>query len=182
MSEWTLEFGGDDPTKIDALIGSLVDDHMVARMSANQRGAAAWFRANGDRERAHTTGVFLKRPRVRGAAPILAVYVDSHAMVTDFGVNKDIYLARLANVGFAVSGIEFLPSREGRRTRQQQGQAPQMAPTDVLPALDAREAAEAERLVADLPEALRPSALKAVTNSMRQRKHERTILGREGRI
>ena len=160
----------------------LMDERMAASMSANQRAALAWRRANGDRERAHTTGVFLKRPRVRGAAPILAVYVDSHAMVTDFGVNKDIYLARLANVGFAVSGIEFLPSREGRRTRQQQGQAPQTAPTDVLPALDAREAAEAERLVADLPEALRPSALKAVTNSMRQRKHERTILGREGRI
>jgi hypothetical protein len=95
-------------------MGEVVGRRMASKMSDNQRAAAAWYRANGDRERAHTTGVFLKRPRKAGAAPVLGVYVDSHAMATDFGVNKDIYLARLANIGYEVSGIEFLPSRKRR--------------------------------------------------------------------
>ena len=109
MNEWELEFEAEAPESISSLMREVVDERMSARMSANQRAAAAWYRANGDRERNHTTGVFLKKARVAGAAPVLGVYVDSHAMVTDFGVNKDIYLARLANIGFKVSGIEFIP-------------------------------------------------------------------------
>ncbi|MBP3893476.1 MAG: hypothetical protein J6D34_05465 [Atopobiaceae bacterium] len=172
MDKWELEFGGDEPSGMGELMHEVVDGHMQSRMSANQRAAAAWYRANGDRERAHTTGVFLKKSRVSGAAPILGVYVDSHAMATDFGVNKDIYLARLANVGFAVSGIQFMPSRKGYRpTRAARGTIAEAGPEE-LPELSDEEKRRVESLVADLPDDLRSSASKAIALSMKRQKHQ----------
>ena len=157
-----------------SLMREVVDGRMMARLSANQRAATAWYRANGDRERNHTTGVFLKRGRVAGSAPILGVYVDSHAMATDFGVNKEIYLARLANVGFEVSGIEFVPSREGyRRARKDSASARPVATPEPLPELDESERQTVESLVSELPETLRASASKAVSLSLRREKSEK---------
>lgn len=173
VDEWVGEFGSERPERLDSLMHEVVDGQMSQRMSANQRAAAAWYRANGDRERAHTAGVFLKRPRVAGAAPIMGVYVDSHAMATDFGVNKDIYLARLANVGFAVSGIEFIVSRNGRRARTTEATQRREAPMEEAPQLSAEEQQEVESLVRDLPESLRAAAARAITNAKRREKQEK---------
>ena len=164
-----MEFGDEAPQGMGELMREVVDGRMSRGMSDAQRAAAAWHRCNGDRERSHTTGVFLKRPRVPGAAPILGVYVDSHAMATDFGVNKDIYLARLANVGLAVSGIEFVVSRKGYRAAQARRQE---APVEgrPLPELTADERAEVERLVSELPESLRTAASRAISLSKRREK------------
>lgn len=166
---WELEFGSKAPQGVGGVLREVIDGHMSERMTDNQRAAAAWYRCNGKRERAHTTGVFLKRPRVRGAAPILGVYVDSHSMVTDFGVNKDIYLARLANVGFAVSGIEFVVSRTQHRVARKATQTPPAHPR-ALPALSLEEQQSVESLVANLPESIRASASKAVSLSKRRDK------------
>lgn len=173
VDEWEREFGAQRPERVDALVGEVVDGQMSAKMSANQRAAAAWYRANGDRERTHTTGVFLKRARVAGAAPVLGVYVDSHVMATDFGVNKDIYLARLANIGFMVSGIEFIPSREGYRVKRERAHA-QRPVKETLPELSQEERDEVESLTAQLPEHLRESASKAIALSFRRQKLEKT--------
>ena len=173
MAEWELEFGGDAPQRVDELMRTIVDGKMSSHMTATQQASMAWYRANGDRERAHTTGVFLKRPRITGAPPILGVYVDSHAMATDFGVNKDIYLSRLANIGYEVSGIEFLPSRTGRKSSQVSHQRI-TAPREQLPDLDEAELKEVSGLVAQVPESLRASVSKAVTLSYRREKLKRS--------
>lgn len=170
---WELEFGGREPQAIGRLIGEVVDGQMARKMSDNQRAAAAWYRANGDRERAHTMGVFLRAARVPGAAPILGVYVDSHAMATDFGVNKDLYLGRLANIGFAVSGIEFRVSRAPRRKREQTATHVSQAPA-VLPELTPEEQTHVHELVALAPPALQESVSKAVTNSLKREKWEKS--------
>lgn len=172
MSEWQAEFGSPAPQGVGDLMREVVDGHMASRMTDTQRAAAAWYRANGDREHNHTTGVFLKRPRFAGAPPILCVYVDSHAMVTDFGVNKDIYLARLANVGYEVSGIEFLPSRKEYRTPRPTRDK-QQAPREELPSLTQDEQQTIDELVASLPDDLRPSVSKAVSLSVRRNKLEK---------
>ena len=173
-SSWNLEFGGNDPTRLGPLLGEVVDAQMSRKMSDNQRAATAWYRANGDRERKHTVGVYLKRSRVRGAAPIMGVYVDSHAMATDLGVNKDLYLARLANVGYEVSGIEFRVSRTPKRpTPQGSGAAP--AERTELPLLTAAERLRVQELAAQVPESLRPSVSKAIANSMRRQKLEKSL-------
>ena len=108
---------------IGDLLSRVVGGEMRGRMSAAQRAAAAWYGANGDIERAHTTGVFLKKPKREGAAPILGVYVDSHARLTDFTVNREIYLARLHNAGLELSGIEFRLTRRDRADAQGQAGA-----------------------------------------------------------
>jgi hypothetical protein len=177
VNEWELEFEAEAPESISSLMREVVDERMSARMSANQRAAAAWYRANGDRERNHTTGVFLKKARVAGAAPVLGVYVDSHAMVTDFGVNKDIYLARLANIGFKVSGIEFIPSRAGYHAARSRHEEPKKLPVE-LPELSPQELKEVQILVSDLPEPLKTNAFKAVVLSKRREKLETSQNGK----
>lgn len=173
MDEWDGEFGGERPESVANLMDEVLNRQMARRLSANQRAAAAWFRANGDRERNHTVGVFLKRPRSAGSAPIVGVYVDSHAMATDFGVNKDIYLARLANIGFEASGIEFVVSRQPRRATTTPGERRVEDGPATLPELDAAERQEVESLVRDLPESMRAAAARAVSIAKRREKREK---------
>ena len=173
MDEWDGEFGGERPESVANLMDEVLNQQMARRLSANQRAAAAWFRANGDRERSHTVGVFLKRARSAGSAPIVGVYVDSHAMATDFGVNKDIYLARLANIGFEASGIEFVVSRQPRRAARTSGERRMEEGPSVLPELDAAERQEVESLVRDLPESMRAAAARAVSIAKRREKREK---------
>lgn len=105
----------DSVERLDSLLRGVMGDQVAHKMSANQRALVAWHGANGDRERAHTTRVFLCKPKVAGADPIICVYVDSHSFLTDLTANRDIYLTRLANWGFRVSGIEFGVDREMHR-------------------------------------------------------------------
>lgn len=105
----------DSVESLGSLLRGVMGEHVSGRLSANQRAMVAWYGSNGDRERAHTTRVFLRQAKVRGADPIICVYVDSHSYLTDLTANRDIYLARLANWGFMVSGIEFGVDRELHR-------------------------------------------------------------------
>lgn len=170
---------------IGDLLSRVVGGEMRGRMSAAQRAAAAWYGANGDIERAHTTGVFLKKPKREGAAPILGVYVDSHARLTDFTVNREIYLARLHNAGLELSGIEFRLTRRDRAGAQYEAGAGAGAgggegrsalperprPLD-LPQLDEGKRATIEVAVADLEEPLRSKVAHAMEMSMRRREFE----------
>jgi hypothetical protein len=180
---------------IASVISHFVGSDMRAHMSAAQRAAAAWYRANGDVERSHTTGVFLKRPLRKGDAPILGVYVDSHSRLTDFTVNREIYLARLHNVGLEVSGIEFLLTRHttesgagvrgnaaraagtgtassprpGTRGFSSSGQMPN---TIDLPELTDAQRDEIARSTAGLPESLREKVARAMSYSMRRQRYD----------
>ena len=170
---------------IGEVLSRVVGGEMRGRMSAAQRAAAAWYGANGDIERAHTTGVFLKKPKREGAAPILGVYVDSHARLTDFTVNREIYLARLHNAGLEVSGIEFRLTRRDRAEAQNEAGAGASAgageghsalperprPLD-LPQLDEGKRATIEVAVADLEEPLRSKVAHAMEMSMRRQEFE----------
>ena len=106
-----MEFGSDAPESVGALMHTVVDQQMSAKMSANQRAAAAWYRANGDRERAHTRGVTLVAARKPGADPRMIVYVDSNVLLSDFRANTELYLGRLSMWGLQVSSLEFRLSR-----------------------------------------------------------------------
>lgn len=165
MRSETLE-GHEGASALSDLLEQVVGDAMAGRASAVQRARTAWFGANGDRERAHTTRVFLREGRA-GAAPILCVYVDSHAYVTDLTANRDLYLSRLANWGFYVSGIEFSVDREhvravrAARSGEQAQQAASQEPVELPDDLAAR--------VEQLPEPLRDKVSKAIFASLRKR-------------
>lgn len=175
-------------------------------LSAQQQARNAWWKATGDIEHAHTTGVFLiehtsspktnKTPKTSKppiipatSAPAhpsstptstprkLGVYLDNDMLVVDFSVNKELYLIRLAALGFPVSDIIFKRSRIPHKTT---GQTPSSsAQTDTkdesikthkhqtLPPLLPQEKEEARKLTEHLPRALQPAAQKAIKNSLR---------------
>ena len=95
----------------------------------------AWYAANGDIERAHTTGTFVRGPRRGAAGPVLVVYVDTKARVTDFSANSEVYLARLANAGHPFCKVEFRLSRYPRRPPAPGPHAPR-ARRDRVPLLE----------------------------------------------
>ena len=158
----------DSVTRIDALISEVMSEKIAPRLSANQRAAAAWFGSNGDRERSHTTRVFLRAPRVEGTDPVICVYVDSHAYLTDLSTNRDLYLARLANWGFYVSGIEFAVDREAtwRRIRRVPKPSEQSAQEKEPPSPELL--AQVEEMVKDVPPSLKETISKAIIASMNQ--------------
>lgn len=197
----------------DVLPGVLTRSQTHA-LSAQQQARNAWWKATGDIEHAHTTGVFLierasspktnKTPKTSKpattpapAAPApapapapahpspaptstsrkLGVYLDNDMLVVDFSVNKELYLIRLASLGFPVSDIIFKRSRMPHKTT---GQTPSSsAQTDTkdesikthkhqtLPPLLPQEKEEARKLTEHLSRALQPAAQKAIENSLR---------------
>lgn len=180
-------------------------------LSAQQQARNAWWKATGDIDHAHTTGVFLikrtsspktnktpktsKPPTPTPTAPAptpapahpspaptstsrkLGVYLDNDMLVVDFSVNKELYLIRLAALGFPVSDIIFKRSRMPHKTT---GQTPSsLAQTDTkdesikthkhqtLPPLLPQEKEEAQKLTERLPHTLQAAAQKAIENSFR---------------
>lgn len=147
-------------------------------MSANQRAAYVWHNVNGDVERAHTTGVFLKEPHVKGAAPILGVYVDSRMRAVDFRANREVYRARLSMGGLEVSEIEFIVSQYGHGAAPRKERASVAAagepPKAPLPELTGSEQDTVKKLAESVPESLRGSVYKAMSLSFRREKSRDT--------
>lgn len=124
----------------------------------------AWNAVNGDIERAHTTGVFVREPRGREQLPTLIVYVDSRSRVTDFTANREIYRARLEHAGLRFQEVTFRESKRAPRAeaKHPQGKPAAARPSRPLPELTSEEASEVDRLCANLPAALRDSVSRAM--------------------
>ena len=161
-------------TSAGDLVRAIFGGKNAAALSAAQRAARAWYAVNGDRERAHTTGVWLRKSTAAKADPVMVVSVDSGLLAADLGANKDLYLSRLANRGVRVSDICF---QVGRRMTEKGGGRSEKGGRKTereLPPLSERERAEVERAVAHLPEELRKSASRAMCASLRQNKARHT--------
>ena len=106
------------PAGLSGILSSMLD----ARADASWRVTRAWHAVNGDIERAHTTGTFVREPRRGEDGPVLVVYVDSRSRATDFAANSEVYVARLANAGLSFSKVEFrlskYPARGGGGRRR----------------------------------------------------------------
>ena len=148
-------------------------------LTEGARVARAWYAANGDRERRHTTGVWLRKSGKANVDPVLVVALDSNLLAAELGTNKELYLARLAFRGVAVSDIRFTV---GKAQRSPQGRTSSPAPRELVGAKGARGAqaelprlSEAERASVDeategLPDGLRQSVSRAVCASLRRYK------------
>ncbi|MGN0084974.1 MAG: hypothetical protein ACI38S_05235, partial [Atopobiaceae bacterium] len=113
ISEGSGEVSMKRVTKVDTLLRGYMSGSMKRGMSMQARASAAWWQANGDLEHRHTQGIYVKEFKTK--APVLYVYIDTSALLQDFTTNKELYLARLANRGFAASDIKFQLSRKGRK-------------------------------------------------------------------
>lgn len=156
------------PTPMADLLSAVVPQGARGTLGAAWQAQQAWREANGDRERAHTCGVFLAPARVRGAAPRLVVYLDSNVLLTDFRTNAELYLGRLAAWGLQVSGIDFRLSRDAGKRRRPTDEKDLKPPAPPLPPLDERDGKEIDEMVAGLPEGLREKARDAARLSYRR--------------
>lgn len=178
MGELGGEFaltGRDGAERVGSVLRQAMGEGMRGGLDGNQRAAAIWLSANGDVERAHTTGVYLRRGRAAGADPILGVYVDSSVRLADFSARREVYLVRLAAAGLAVSGIEFKLSRTrvaGAAALAPDGHVERRDPncTLDLPPLTPEEEARVEEETAGLPDSVRQAARHAMGLSLRRDK------------
>lgn len=171
---------GSGPSRAGDLVGALFGPVGASRLSAAQQAARAWFSANGDRERAHTTGVWLRKSGRTGVDPVLVVRLDSSLLAQELGTNKDLYLTRLAHAGVSVSDIRFdvgaprgLASRRGSGTASQ---APGKSSPPPPRSLTAEEECRLEQATAGLPNGLRQSVERAMRATM-VRQHDHTQNG-----
>lgn len=158
-------------SSIQELMEGFVSVELKEKLDENQKAAFIWNAANGDIERAHTTGVYLKAGRA-GKAPVLGVYLDSAPRVVDFSANKEIYLARLENQGLIFSDIDFKLTRYPKKDADVAGGSERTAPAPELPELDEAELRYVEELVEEVPESLRPTVYETVSLMLRREKLE----------
>jgi hypothetical protein len=156
------------------LVGALFGVGGARKLSAAQRAARAWFSANGDRERAHTTGVWLRKPGRAGVDPVMVVRLDSGLLAQELGTNKELYLARLAHAGVAISDIRFdVGSARGASAhgadRARKGDKQPVSPPPRT--LSDEEMRRVERATGGLPDGLRQSAARAMRATMARRDH-----------
>ena len=162
------------PSRAGDLVGALFGAAGTAKLSAAQRAARAWFQANGDRERAHTTGVWLRKSGRAGVDPILVVRVDSGLLAQELGTNKDLYLARVACAGVAVSDIRFDVGRPHAGPVPMRRGADAHAAAPKPRELSAGERARVAEMTASLPDGLRQSVSRAMCATLARHKIEDT--------
>ncbi|MBO7675226.1 MAG: hypothetical protein J6S63_09500 [Atopobiaceae bacterium] len=171
---------GGDPSRAGDAISMLLGGPLGRGLSAASKAARAWYAANGDRERAHTTGVWLQKSGRAGIDPVLVVALDSHLLASELGTNKDLYLSRLAFRGVAVSDVRFTvrPPQAGAQ-RGKRGHGPnrmgaQESCAATLPELTPAELERVERATRGLPQGLRQSVSRAMCASLRRSKGRNT--------
>lgn len=155
----------DAPEDVGGIFSSWLSS-MGGTVRDTARAARVWYSVNGDIERSHTCGVYVRESRGRQKLPTLVVYVDSRSRVTDFTANREIYRVRLEQAGLRFSEIVF---RESKRPREEVPRKRPAAPVE-LPTLSPEEDAKVEVLLEDVPEDLRSSVAQAMRMSMRAEK------------
>ncbi|HIU23593.1 hypothetical protein [Olsenella sp. Marseille-QA0557] len=166
------------PVSIASVLGSYLDNELAQNINVTQNASRAWWRANGDFEHRHTCGVYLKDLSDLDRAPELYVYIDSNAVLQDFTTNREIYLARLENIGFIVSDVQFRLSKyAGHRSKQKQIEI-QSASSPVsakLPEPTSEEVHEVQQACSELPDGLRERVESAMLNSILRQKEKDTV-------
>lgn len=154
--------------RLSDILSGQVFSEIKGKLSDNQKAALVWRQVNGKKEYEHSCGVFLKKSKNKNVAPLFCVYVDNHAIMTEFSAMSEIYLSRLAAAGMQVSGIKFLMSRYTKAELEERREVfldkdkksvPQRE-EDLRP-LRADEQVWIEKMVCDLPEPVKSAAERA---------------------
>ena len=145
------------------LMQGLLSHDMWSKMGEAQRASWAWNIANGEVERAHTTGVYVRHAANATHDRILGVYVDTHARLSDFNANREVYRIRLHEAGFDVANIEFRLNRRPLRPRSHRGDDAGQPPASRRERLSSEEEERVEREVSVLSPKLRDAARRAMT-------------------
>lgn len=176
------EGSGEVSLKHASNLKSMMDGYMQGPVSQGlditKRAGRAWWQANGDLERRHTQGLYVKELKTK--APVLHVYIDTSSLLQDFTTNKELYLARLANRGFEVSDIKFHLSRKKRSAEPRPAAQPEDPAPAPLAQLDPACAQEIDDACRELPERLRATVSKALKLMVARNANEDTTKTKDG--
>ena len=169
---------GGEPVRAADALGSLLAGPLGSGLSRASAAAKAWYASNGDRERQHTTGVWLRKSGRAGIDPVLVVALDSNMLAMELATNKDLYLSRLAFRGLAISDVKFTVRRSAIAPNRAPGNKPSTSASAknaaALPPLTPSESERVERATADLPDGLKQSVSRAMCATMRRYKDTNT--------
>ena len=164
--------GSEGAHRAGDVVASLFGGAAGKRLSEASRAARAWYAANGDRERSHTTGVWLRASGRDGVDPVMVVGVDSSLLALELGTNKEIYLARLAWAGIAVSDIRFVPRKRSDAAVRAAKAAERETPP--LPELTPAERDRVAKATSGLPDGLKESVSRAMCATLRRNRSNHT--------
>ncbi len=150
------------------LMQGLISHDMWSKMGEAQQAGWAWNVANGEVERTHTTGVYVRHAANATHDLILGVYVDTHARLSDFSANREVYRIRLHEVGFDVTAIEFKLNRRPFRPRSHRREDTDGTRDVRRVALSPEDEERVEQEVSVLPPRLRDAARRAMTASLQR--------------
>ncbi len=163
------EFSGSQGVS-EALRGLLDSPEARRAMGPGRMAQQAWYRVNGDIERAHTCGTYVAKGRRPGDAPKFVVYTDTRTRAIDFRANREVYLARMAAAGFEFSDIEFKQTKRPPQEKRPEGRGAAKKAAPSLPELTDEEERSVREAVAGQPESIREKAYKAMCASLRLQK------------
>lgn len=150
------------------LLQGLFSHDMWSKMGESQRASWAWHVANGEVERNHTTGVYVRHAANVTHDLILGVYVDTHARLSDFNANREVYRIRLHEAGFDVVDVEFKLNRRPLKPKRRQDTDTASPHGTKREELSPADAARIEREVSVLPPKLRDAARRAMSASFQR--------------
>lgn len=163
---------GGEAQRAGDLVSALLGGPWGKGLGEAQRAARAWYAANGDRERSHTTGVWLRSAGRADVDPVMVVEVDANWLAGELSTNKDLYLSRISMRGVRVSDIRF---QVGRRRSSEGVLRPKEAkdkPSASRAPLSPAELERIERACADLPDGLRQSTIRAMAATLQRHRSE----------
>ncbi|MCI1665806.1 MAG: hypothetical protein LKI25_05495 [Atopobiaceae bacterium] len=156
-----------DGVSLSSLLQTGLSSVTTPELGIQQKARLAWSRANGDLERRHTCGVFLKEGGSHTGLPTLIVYIDSSSLIQDFTCDRQLYVERLCHEGLPVVDVQFKLSRRKRTVKKE---IPPKHEVADLPPLDVSEQRRVTEMCGKLPDALRDKAMQAMSSSLRWEK------------
>ena len=129
-----------------------------------------WYKVNGNFERKHTTGLYLKDPIGKEQYPTLIVYIDKNVVLQDFRTNKNIYLIRLKSQNLVLRDIEFKLSKSKNKAFKQKVENKEKKIKKPLPELSSQEIKQIEELTKDLDEQIKPTVVKSMISMFKRQK------------
>lgn len=140
------------------------------QLTSSKRVYMLWYKVNGNFERKHTCGLFLKEPSGKEQYPTLIVYIDKNVVMQDFRTNKGIYLIRLKAQGLILRDIQFVLTKNPRPKYKKEEETKKKEEKMPLPDLSEQEMAYIKDLTKDLDEDMKKTVVKPIISVFKRQK------------
>lgn len=150
---------------------SFMNNKLASNLSLTHTAFLKWCEAAGKRAANHTMAVWVNEKK----SPVeLVVYIDNSSLIVDYTTNAELYIDRLAYIGFPVSGLKFRLSNKTKSPNTDVVQQNKKLSVNNLPELSEEEKTFIKSECEKLPSEYRENVSKAMELSFRYQKLENT--------